>query len=149
MEEFGTDSFFVGPRRKMFLASSMASKMETVICFENVPFLLHRMLGSSLNFHIVASGLKTSRGLKACYESENVWESLLVSVFLPQTLLCTVEDGMLVLLLQVLPVLVFLAAVARRFVFPFSGGCSLPVLWQARWRRSFVLRMYLSSSTAC
>ena len=31
-----------------------------------------------------------------------------------QTLLCTVEDGMLVLLLQVLPV----------FVFPFSGGAA-------------------------
>ena len=40
MVGFGTDSFLVGPRRKMFPASSVAKKMEMVICLGNVPFHL-------------------------------------------------------------------------------------------------------------
>ena len=52
MEEFGTDSFLVGPRRKMFpaTASSVAKKMETVISLENVPFHFYCMFGNSPSF---------------------------------------------------------------------------------------------------
>ena len=39
---------------------------------------------------------KTSRGLKACFESANVWARLVVYVFRSETLHCKVEVGMLV-----------------------------------------------------
>ena len=50
-----------------------------------------------------------------------------MSVFLPQTLICTVEDGILVLLLQVLPVV------------GISGGCRPPlrVSFSGRAARAF------------
>ena len=68
---FGTNSFFVRPKRKMFPVDFVAKKMEMVICFGSVLFHLYCMLGSSLNLltlclWIVEDGLVAHSGMAGC-----------------------------------------------------------------------------------
>ena len=78
MVGFGTDSFLVGPRRKMFLLSSVARKVEMGVCFGNVPFHLYYMLGSlsgmarNLDLAAAVAGppWAASFGQLACFELE-------------------------------------------------------------------------------
>ena len=74
MVGFGTDSFLVGPRKKMFPPNSVAKKMEMVICFGNVLFLRYCMLESSWSFQalclwIVVSGHGACSGMAGCLVS--------------------------------------------------------------------------------
>ena len=71
MGEYGTDSFLVKPRRKMFHVDFVGKGMVMVICFGNVLFSLSSVFGIFLNLlflcHLIAvNGHVAYSGMVGC-----------------------------------------------------------------------------------